>query len=498
MRARRRARRPSDTMIIIDHNGRPLNVREYMQEIITMGVMAGMAAPQIVRDLYGLMLDYFVPNEALALVVDGAVHSGLIFAGAYSVAQWALNDRLLSPPPRQLQPPQNPLLEEETRDPQKEMFAVEQPIVKSKPIVLDHCSKGGRRGDSWKEEHVQYTKHMVYQGARTVGTQANKKRFATLGNYSVSTPLSDGVTNSILNIQNYPEDRMNSVAQLHVAALDMVTASQDDKWTDGTNNIRRTFQDPTYAAVAPFGCNAVNDANLICGLSKQHLNIRIKNITRNATPGPTVVYSTAPVMAKLYVFQMKKDYHLTYRSNLGTVYESPISHAIQNGFKKHYDVNTGSSELPEDYNQDPHVSIRENEWLEEYCTMKHAKSIALVAGQEIMLNYSLPQKQILSYKYKANSILADISGTYTYAPVVAKKGELFWYLEFIGGMNSGWLADESVRPMLEPVQLAIMTTQQFDFTLLNFSGGHKKFLFGTETLPTVVVEEVDLDAHEEQ
>ncbi len=76
-------------------------------------------------------------------------------------------------------------------------------------------------------------------------------------------------------------------------------------------------------------------------------------------------------------------------------------------------------------------------------------------------------------------------------PVIGKKGECFWYLEYIGGLNSN--ASTEQKPAIEQAQLAIYTTLQWDATLMSWSGGKQKLDFKTETLGTTLVEEIDHD-----
>lgn len=359
-----------------------------------------------------------------------------------------------------------------------EMFAWGQPIVKYKDIDLTFAAKGGKNGDKVDLDSIVYTKHYVSNFSARFTSPINKKSFRQLDGYKVNTPTADAAGSlSVIALTARAMAHLNSVSQLVVAANDMATATQFG-WTDGTNNIRKQFAYPRYNATT-FQVDDANDGNVKCCLSKQSINLRMKNVSQK-------VAGTSPIVGYIHVFQVKQDVH----QNVSLTGDLVVEQFVSNGFKQEFDSSTASSTIPSSVDQDLHINLEENVFVGDYLKRLSCRKFGLIAGQELMINVKMPQQQILSYQFLLRNTVADIGTPNTFAPVVMKKGEIFLMIEFFGGLGA---TSDNSGVAVEDTDLAVWVTNQYDFSLLSMDADKRKYNFA-QTIPGGTINnDVDYD-----
>lgn len=353
-----------------------------------------------------------------------------------------------------------------------------------------NLNKYGRKGNRWSDKSVWFSKTYFNQGGGIYESVINSKRIQSLSEYRTSTPTADsGGALSVLNIVSYNECTFNSINQLEQALIDIPTASTDRWEVVGVGNVVRTVRQPVYfnSTGGPFTCQDGNDGTVIVGLSNQQLFIRLKNEALNVTGTPGD-YLTTPVFGTIYVMQCKKDMYSTRLVNNVSAQHDIINEKLKEGFALMYQKQ-GGDQLAFGLDQPVHINaIRDNNFLKEECKVVAARKFLLSPGQECHLLVKLPNKQILSYGYKENGVVASVAPTpIIYNPVVMKKGEFFIVFEQQGGLALGDLELGAKNGALIQKSKLVMTyNQQYTYHWIVRDGTKKKQKFNTETMSTVI------------
>lgn len=362
------------------------------------------------------------------------------------------------------------------------------PVVRIPDVNLYKFCK---KGDRWNEQYVSYTKKYNRQGGGVLSSSQNLKSYNCLSTYEVDLPNVDpNSQRSVINITTFPESHFNSVEMLEICKADMATAT-DTRWqVTGVGGVVRNFQEPSYSNSVPYQTTFVNDGNLNCGLNNQIMHIRFKNVTRIVSDVATIEV-TNPVTAKVYFVQIMKDlYQQRY------VAHNPIQDLINAGFTKYY-TDDGGTILSNSNQQPLHIGIHENSFIKDDCRIIGCRKLIIAPGQEVNMVVKVPQRQILSYKYKNRATIATVAtpSANTYNPVVCKKGEIFLLVEQYGGLS---LASNNNTAVVTGSTLVYFVNKQWDFTLIQKDGQKKTQQFVSESMGTVVDDkDVDMNAAQE-
>lgn len=521
-------------LIVITDPRQPRYTRiQRIRNLVEMLVMAGFGAPQVARDIYGLLLNYFVPNEALSLVTEGILMGGSIIYSSRRMAyrimagleashratkrqlplqfgvrkkrnvsggQLAISDRAYnSSTNAPIASTEAPIASTEApmsqvaSNPYKYMYGKTPHSVSHSTdinIYLDKYGKGGKRGDRY--HHLEVIKD-VFRREEWHSTHSHGingvKRFAHIPSERavVTGSLDEQISWEVAT--NRPFTHFNSVYQLFVLRnlVHDGTFTYPSYETDIDKAIREPLQNP-------------GDMEALVCLKNQRLHMTVKNVSAN----PTVTsVSETPIDLVVYVVQTTKDIVLRYNDQ--QTVQDQFNMDLQEAFHNVFDFETTpvtNAQLLYDLEQPCWVTYKQidNIMREKGYKVLESHRRYLLPGQELNINATLRKPQVLSYQFTGHSQYQGRQETGTpgvyrndYAPIVYKKGEMFLFFCTKGSIAE--FADNIVKE--EKIKMIVRGYQTYNGIGLYKEPTKKKLTINPST-GAAANQLDDLDAHHAQ
>ncbi len=231
-------------------------------------------------------------------------------------------------------------------------------------------------------------------------------------------------------------------------------------------------------------------ADFVC--SSQQLEVKIKNVSSSGSSNA----NETPVYITLYWVKMRRDLHMDKENIAAGNNDVPLQNALEAGFRAKYDTFMTSNQveasgLADSAQQDYHINIGDNAFVDEFLQVIDTKHFVLANGQTGTLRLRMGP-QYISGVHMLRAVPHG-GGDGDYNPVYAKKGEQFLMMKQHGCLEVGG-ADGTTPTSgtIEATTIGVHFMRRFKFAPVLKSDSGDQMLTSTQaTFATSI--DVDMD-----